>query len=293
VVTGVVKEVSDAAHALKVPVLFAGDFFDSWRPAPDDDKRKVYGPELVNELLSAIGPRWGVIAGNHDLPYHDFNQIGKSMLGTLIQADAVVHLKPGHFNFFTDLQVMAVPFGFPIPEVVNRPRNGVRTLLLCHSYVWCEDHKHAKAEKKTHIGSYENIDCYDCAAFGDNHRGFLSSTRNGTPVLNCGAMIRRRLDEMAYTPSYHVLGSDGNFYPVPLTVPEKFNDLHVEENEDKKVKAKELVNRAAEAKDFVGSLALLEEAGVNYLDALKRHLVTAGYGRGVNELIDKWTREER
>lgn len=253
------------------PVLFGGDLFDSWN----------HPPEAVSQMLSCMTNPWYCVPGNHDLPYHSYDKIEKSAYWTMVLAGGIQNLAPGKFTHVNGWEVMACPWGFAVPEVAEgtfaaktaAPR--FKTLLLCHKYVWCEDHKHVGATPEAHVGRQGNIDYYDAAFFGDNHKGFVTETREGTKVVNCGAMIRRRSDERDYRPKVYVVYADGTVEPITLdTSKDRFDPSYEVPAE---VPAADFAGAKTEKElEFLESVRRLGETGVNFADALRRHLSLSG-----------------
>jgi hypothetical protein len=83
-------------------------------------------------------------------------------------------------------------------------------ILITHRYVWAEGASYPGADESSHVKSLSKVlKGYAVAVFGDNHKGFTSTTLDGTVVFNCGGMMRRKSDEADYRPGYGMLFSDG------------------------------------------------------------------------------------
>lgn len=195
-----------------VPIIVAGDIFHK----PNQP------PQLINFLIANMPEVWA-IPGQHDMPYHRYDELHKSAFATLNGAGKLALLAPiepkttGR-NLIPNSPICAhaVPWGFPL-QPCNRDgiQKGLIHLLVCHRYIWSGNARHPGAKKGDDIHSKESdlsktIDSYDAAVFGDNHRHFFNTSMN---LLNCGCLIRRKRDEVKYTPMFGVLHLNGKITP--------------------------------------------------------------------------------
>jgi hypothetical protein len=192
------------AHA--APLVVAGDVFDRWNA----------GPEVINFALDHLPPCYAV-PGQHDLPNHDYNAMGRSAYGTLVRAGHITNLGPRSRHYVNGVYLFGHPWGHAIEPPAPLPTNaqpGIR-LAVVHEYIW-----HTKATAypgappaKRAAKRHRDLAGYDAAVFGDNHKGFLI---NRGRLFNAGGMMRRRTDEVNYQPRYGLLHDDGTISAVPF-----------------------------------------------------------------------------
>jgi Calcineurin-like phosphoesterase len=198
------------AHTHGVDILIAGDIFDRWSPPV----------ELVNKALAMFQEcRCQVYAvpGQHDLPYHRYNERTRSAYGNLMWSGALVDISAGT-TFFPEnsagrnFAVTGFPWGSELQpwDPPKRCQPLEATIALCHRYVWQAGYGYtgAATEHKT-MRAMQQLRGYDFAVFGDNHKGFMrhgDAEEKFPTVINCGGMMRRNSDELDRQPAFYLLG---------------------------------------------------------------------------------------
>jgi len=166
-------------------IIVAGDVFDKWNVPPS----------LINWVISILRGHFGfvwAIPGQHDLPYHRMDMLGRSAFWTLVEAGVVRFIdRVEHIGGY---KVGVLYWGEPWSKA---PECDV---LVAHRYVWTED-----------VGAYPGAPAENCMSprlidvlyketgarlmvFGDNHVPFMAKGAHATAV-NCGCLVRRRRTE--------------------------------------------------------------------------------------------------
>ena len=187
------------ARMHNIPILVAGDIFDHWKATP----------ELINFCLDVFPRDVDIfsIPGQHDLPNHSYTEINKSAYMTLIKSGLIKDTYDKSHLLFSDLYVRLA--GWEQDLCIPPKKNTFSCNLgLIHKYLWVPDASYpnapmsSKVTKKL-IKSYAG---YDIIVSGDNHKHFSTSTK---PMFyNCGALFRRKSDEIDYKPSFGIVSSD-------------------------------------------------------------------------------------
>lgn len=179
-------------------VVYAGDIFHTWKePA-----------EIVNLVIQNLPPGYG-IPGQHDLPYHRYEDKTKSPYWTLVKAGVIEELPAGQYRtFLTRGGKQVYLYGFPWgSEVTIRPPEtfvdkGNLHVAVIHGYVWADEKtSYIGAPNGQHVRSWaKKLHAYNVAVFGDNHKGFVTTLLMGghhvrCNVLNNGHFIRRTRDD--------------------------------------------------------------------------------------------------
>ena len=189
------------------PVVYAGDIFDKWNSSP----------ELINFAIEHL-PKGLSIAGQHDLPLHNYEDIQKSAYWTLYKEGTIRHITEKTICFYEDDErIILYPFSYrqPIKDLKNPYRNSIH-VAVAHEYKWIPgaSYTNAPIDNKLHIKTTKNIrnrwKGYDVVVYGDNHLGWQHKLQNcSTQFFNCGSFMRRASDEIDYQPQVGLLTVDG------------------------------------------------------------------------------------
>ena len=193
-----IEEVKLLQDKFECPIFCAGDIFEWWFGAFGKG-----GSELTNYAIDYL-PDMYSIAGQHDLPLHQYNDINKSAYWTLVQAGKIFNMAPASVRTINDKMVVySLPYGYPI-EPCPEEKKYLRIAII-HDYVWIPGCKYpeAPAEKRLkrikHGQENQKLYGYDIIVYGDNHKGFMTMVGK-TTVFNCGTLMRRKSDEVDYEP---------------------------------------------------------------------------------------------
>lgn len=192
------RELQQLQNKYAVPILCAGDIFHKWNSPP----------ELINFALRELPEMWA-IPGQHDLPYHRYEDIRKSAYWTLVSSEKIEHL--GREEVMCLDQIGLRLTGFPWDhEPENRKKytdDGFIDIALIHKYIYSNKRtKFTDAPKEAHIKNLK-LRGYDIAVFGDNHIGF-SSKVGDTKIFNCGSLMCRNIDQIDFAPRVGLIKSD-------------------------------------------------------------------------------------
>lgn len=265
------EQLANVAEGYGVPVVCGGDIFDKWNPPP----------ELINFALKHL-PKMYAVPGQHDLPYHNYKDIEKSAYWTLVEAGVVKDLKPGIHTPVPggDLRLTGVPWGHSIVPADHSNKYGI-DLLVVHAYIWqgTKCYPGAPADQEvSYWRGHTNLDTYDAAVFGDNHKGFLSKNDGkGAFIMNCGTFMRRKIDERKYKPAVGLLLSNGDIKRYELDVSED-QFISVQETA-------ELAEKGLELLDFMNELGGLGKKTVEFGQVLHEYFKKHKVASPVREII--------
>jgi hypothetical protein len=258
--------------SLGVPVLIAGDLFD----------RAVVAPEVVNLLLQELPPRTYAIAGNHDLPNHRYEALGKCSYGTLVAAGKVIDVKPGESITIegpTPIRLHGFPCGVDV-KPLDKPHDLYLEIALVHAYIWTKNTGYPGAPEEKRARCYTpDLAGYDIAIFGDNHIPFEYQPKEGAAlVYNCGGFLRRKSDEKFHQPSVGLIYSDGNM--------ERY---YLDCSHDKFLEGEEVLRilDGVGANGFIESLLELGDAALDFREAVKHLLAREKVDSRVKGIILK------
>lgn len=265
------QEIRNLAARHRAPVVIAGDIFHRWNePA-----------ELINFALDHL-PEAYAVPGQHDLPYHRMDLIKRSAFWTLVK---VGKLKLIDLPVVLQDRLILHGFGWGKPIVpMSSERGDWLHLAVCHAYVWKEGYGYPGAPDSARLAKYwKNLQGYDAAVFGDNHKGFLFQNRapahpDGATirsVLNSGTLMRRRTDEIAYQPHIGLLHDNGDI------------ELHyLDTTKDQFITAALVDERkVVDAEEFLEGLKSLETDSLNFHDAVLHAMDELSVSDDVREIV--------
>lgn len=258
------NQVKMLAEIHKCPVLIAGDIFDKWNVSP----------ELINWAIDKL-PTCFAIPGNHDLPSHRQELAHRSGYGTLVRAGKIVEVTdPIGVGY---LKLYARPFNGKIPKR-QKGDDLCLHVLLTHDYLWVPGCEYYGADKESRLGRRaKKFKRFDAVVVGDNHIGFQRTLANGTQVLNCGTLMRRKTSEKDYTPSVGLIHLNGSvtryFLPIKKDV---LTETTATEDEDEDIK---------EMEDFIEGLESLEMDSLDFRDNVMRCMKSRNVSKRVRDVI--------
>lgn len=262
-------QVREVAEGVGIPVVVAGDVFDRWQnPA-----------ELVNFVIRLFrGLEVYAIPGQHDLPNHIYEDMYRSSYGTLVEAGAIVNVDNPDFRAGDNLRIYPVAWGFDIWNCKEHQSSEV-CLLAAHRYVWLNERTcYPGAPPEQNIAVLKKqLQGYDAAVFGDNHKGFLTQTGNCN-VLNCGTFIPRKSDERDYKPRFGLLMDDGTIEVV-----------YLDTTRDKWIDPDDCIAEPSDDVDIEGLIGRLRSLGADSLDfrdAVRRHMESTGTPGDVRTIVE-------
>lgn len=243
-------------------VVYAGDIFDQWN-AP---------AKLINFAIDHL-PYGFAIPGQHDLPNHNYHAITSSAYWTLVRAGKLRDIDPERNPLCVGQYQL---WGFPWGWDVDAPHCGplCKQVAIIHRYIWRRGCSYEGADRDSMVVRWRadlEQSGYDYAFFGDNHKGFLSQGK--IPICNCGAFMRRNVDECDYVPCVGVLYDDGSVARVPLGV---------EEDVARAVKA---VTPGSVCMELAEVLRGVRQDATDYPEAVKRELDRRKSSDRVRELV--------
>lgn len=257
------RQLTELRTEWDTPIICAGDLLHRWNQPP----------EFINWCLEHL-PEMYAIPGNHDLPYHSYQDIHKSAFWTLVKTQRLILLEPDQPKaLFMEvagcdhLLLHAFPYGSevkPIHEQFTNDTNRFFHLAVVHSFIWMKEYGYPDAPQDKRVGAYAKVlKTYNAAVFGDNHKGFLTKVGD-TYVLNHGTFMRRRADEITYRPSVGLLWASGK-----LT--RHYLDTSVDKFVDVEALAK-VEGSTVNLDKLLEELMELGDKSLDYLDAVRRFL---------------------
>lgn len=191
-----IKSIQKTHHC---PLFCCGDIFDRWNSPP----------EIINWVMKNL-PNIHCIAGQHDLPEHNYKQIERSAYHTLINALTIDHIEHRQCHLFAnkDIVLEGFSFGKKCGHLSTKERRF--RIALIHQYNWIPNASHdGLLTEAQHVGIHrKEFESFDFVFSGDNHIPFEYDLGK-TLFVNCGSIIRRKTTDLKWQPSIWLLRKDG------------------------------------------------------------------------------------
>jgi hypothetical protein len=206
--------IAKTAKEKNIPIFMTGDIFDA--PTVPDYIKNMFIEAFYQTNVFGI-------AGNHELPWHQWDKVDQSSFGVLWRSGII---KP-----IPILQARHAHYG---QEVI-----GEGDMLFLHTLIF-EDKKSMPPNTKA-MTAKEALDKYPDAKFifaGDNHHGFgyiNEGKNNHRYVVVPGCLNRQASDFKDYEPRIYLIDTDiESIKPIPVPdVCEIVTDAYVQESKDK------------------------------------------------------------
>lgn len=267
-------QLRELSAGLRVPVIIAGDIFDDgWRP-------HRCPPELINFAMRALPAACYAIPGQHDLPYHRYEDRFKSAYWTLVTSKTIVDIPPDKVLYTGENLVLhGFPWNHPITPNKHKRKSDLEVhLVVAHAYIWTKDHSYPGAKEEQHARAYAPaLQTYDAAVFGDNHSSFHKVVHD-FHLWNGGTFYRRKSDEKNYQPAVGILTRSGKVVRHELDV-----------SQDKFLTTEEVVERVLNSGaifgDFAKALENLGEGPINFSELCRQALESGDKDKAVRNVV--------
>lgn len=223
-------------------ILQPGDFFDY----------STVSNELMRTYISLFrqfGMPIFTILGQHDQRYHN-QSIKNTPLGVLDAAGAVSIVR-SPMDIGGKVTVFGSGWGWSVPEPALKK---VFNVLICHKMiiddekVWAGQTGHEVARPFLLKTGYSLI------VSGDNHQRFQVSSQGGDKhLVNCGSLMRSRVDQIHHCPAVYTVNSDTRkIEEFIIPVKDIRTVMNLPEDAMEKEKIEEFIKWAMEEKERLG-----------------------------------------
>ena len=268
------RELQSLCQTHQAPCVIAGDIFDDgWRP-------HKCPPSLINLALRELPDRTYAVAGNHDLPYHRYEEVQKSAFWTLVQAGKIIPLEYKKPLELESLSLHGFPWGYDPEPIEKHDLEGRLFLAVIHVYVWSAGRGYPGAPEESRVKNFlKKVEGFDSCVTGDNHIPIswnLKKENLGTSLFNPGVFLRRKSDEVNHQPRIGLLGYDGSVEIHYLdTSQDKLLDLS-----DERLKSTLL-----KTEEFLQELTSLGDSELDFESALREEIRKDSISPKVSEII--------
>ena len=249
------------------PIIVAGDIFHHWKATP----------HLINKCLKRLPNNMWCIAGNHDLPHHNIDQIERSALQTLVRAKKI-QLITGKYMFNIGKQIYHF-YGYHYgqdPINVKKEKGVIKIAIVHRLIIQDGDDLWRQASAKSAKELIKNTSGYDLILTGDNHKTFTVTTKK-TRLVNPGSFTRQTAAQMQHKPCFYVWESTTNEIE-KIVLPHDKNAIS-----RKHLKREQERNERMQV--FVDELNEIYEIGLNYKDNLEKYFESNKENKQVKKMV--------
>lgn len=223
------KQVSALSKKYDCPVIVVGDIFDT---AASDVSFTLLN--MIQDWAAKLSQKLYLIAGNHDLQYHDIVNLKKSALGILLGSANVFDNVEIHssfekaawaYNFGEDRNLLSAKKGY-LPEIIFLHRLTFPNLNSIPPNV----------KASTAADLLKEFPGAQYIFTGDYHRHFIIE-KKGRYVINPGCLLRQSANEKEYEPQVVYVDTETNFictHPIEdnteMVTDEYLRDMEQREN---------------------------------------------------------------
>ena len=189
----------DITENYSCPLIVCGDLFDRW----------AVNPELITFAMRSLPPTVFAIPGQHDLPNHDLDQMGRSGYGVLSECERIFDMSDGICVVPRDcegVRLYPFPWGNRMKSIDYDLPDDLLNVAIAHQYVHNGDGtKHVEADDDDTVDfQRRNAKGFDAAFFGDNHIPFESGR-----FFNCGSLMTRHASDRHHDHGFFIIHDTG------------------------------------------------------------------------------------
>lgn len=237
-----------------IPILVAGDVFHHWKPSPF----------LISWALQHLPDQTITIAGQHDLPNHNLDNINKSGIYTLWKAGKIEVLNNNQI-MVNGFGIWGFPWNIDLTGVAKLRNCDYYKIALIHHLVYKDKEPFPGAAKVGGTGKsiLKQMPGFDLVVSGDNHQTF-TATYGDQLLVNPGSFMRTTAAQADHKPCVFLWYAKTNeveqvFLPINKNAVSR-EHIEVKEHKDERIEA------------FVSKLKSDVELGISYSENMKLYI---------------------
>lgn len=234
------EQIINYANEYEADVIVIGDIFHSTAETTNE----IIG--LVQEValcLERSGKSLYILAGNHDLPQHNLDNIHRSAFNILLNSKNIYHLDQLKINRQANNEVSASNFGADD----NLDAEIIFKHVLCFPECATLPPSDKIVKPSELFAQFENA---KYIFTGDYHRQFVHAKGKTKKLLNPGCLLRQAADMIDYTPSVFLIdfaGGELTYETLPIQDDVKLiTDEYLEKEEMRNNRIEAFIERIKE-----------------------------------------------
>lgn len=249
-----IKQIKKLQKKYNCKIFNAGDIFEHWKATP----------ELINICLDYF-PKIISVAGQHDLPQHNYENIKKSAYYSLAKAGVLLH---------RDKQISWNTFKKPYYFKLKR-----RRIVIAHMLVWDKEMPFPNCPAPQVNKVFKMFPKADLIITGDNHQTFVS--KKGKRILvNPGSLTRHKADQENHRPCIFLYDARTN------TVKKHY--LKIKKNVISREHIDLIYEKEKRKQEFLSELENGWIPELSFEDNIEKALKENDIRKGIKKHIRKW-----
>ena len=238
----ILAQIAIYAKEYSADVIVIGDIFHSTIETTNEILGLVQ--ELALRLDNELGKSLYVLAGNHDLPMHNLDNIHRSAFKNLLFSKNVYPLDEIIIN---NENVSAANFG--------EDDDGETSIVFKHILCFPENEKIPPSDKIVKPSElFKQLPLAKYIFTGDYHKQFVYKNSKGKMLMNPGCLIRQAADLIDYEPSILLVNfdtKDVTYKSLPIIDNENLvTDEYLEKEELRNIRIEAFIERIQENKQI-------------------------------------------
>ena len=268
----ILKFIYNIAHDNNADIIIVGDIYNS-----SNEPNSVQNMFLLCALHASMSTNIYILAGNHELPYHNWQKRNDSAFGIIWNMTKLKDCK------IKDLRQLgkAFPFGIDDENIFKQySKSEKQNKLSMHTLVYKDK---IPPYIKNAVTAQELLDKYSDVKWiftGDNHHKFIYKNKNRY-VINPGCIIRQTADMINYKPSVYLIDFDNDSIK-EIEIPDKkemvTDEYIILENK-----------RNDRIESFVSSITVDKDISFDFIEnikeAMKKNDIDKDMEKYINDLI--------
>lgn len=260
------NQIFEVANKKQCNVYCVGDIFHS---NSDTSFECISMVQDFSHRLTAIGRTLGVLAGNHDLPYHSSENIGRSAIGVLLDSYNIGYILDS-VNDEKQSDISASNF--------DEKDNENAKIVFKHILTIPSKDKPNFVDSETPESLLQKFRNAKWIFTGDYHHNFHYE-KNGRHVVNSGCLLRQVSDMKDYQCGVYFVDTDENiveFIPI-IDSEDLIDDSYIlQENE-----------RNERIESFVDKLKRTKGVSLDFIENVQNEMKHNGFESELIQVVDE------
>lgn len=261
------KQIANISEQKNATVMVVGDIFHS------NSDTSFECIQMVQKFSDEVGGMY-ILAGNHDLPFHNSENIDKSAIGVLLNCNNVLKIK----DYFEKLDCDDSNYS---AGNFDEEDNYNAQIVFKHTLTIPEEDKNPLIDCETPESLVKKFPDAKYIFTGDYHKNFCKKIKN-TYVINPGCLLRQASDMKDYQCGVYFVDTDKDIQEfIPITDSEELvDDSYILKENERDDRISNFVNKLKDTKNI--SLDFVS----NVEDSIRRNNLDENIVSVINELME-------
>lgn len=257
------EQIKDFANEKQCPIFIVGDIFHS------NGETSFYCIQMIQKLARKTKCGIYLLAGNHDLIFHNSENIERSAIGILMRSKKIKQIK----DYFIENEIDDFSAGNFDEETEDKK--------IIFKHVLCFPDMKSLPPNVDAMTAKDLLEEYPHSEWiftGDMHKNFHYE-KNGRHVVNPGCLLRQAVDFKDYKTGFYYVDTDKNIVDFNFIIDnEEFvDDSYILREKEKEERIEAFANKVGE----------VESVSLDYSENVKRAMQTSDLSAELVETIEE------